>query len=252
MAGGIEQGRTFGREGAGCLAGLEHPRKDGGKRPAITLGGHQGLELLHHGGIVLPGGGVHGNHARGVTHAQHLLARELPVHVAGQCGEEGDVAHVLLPVEDALVEMGDAPPQGDVEAEEAGELGCGLARIGVPPGAEGRQHAAVGRKGHVAVHHGTDAERGQRGDFLAIPLLHVLAERGIAVLEPLPYGIEAVGPEAVFQLVLPRVAALGDGVSLIVDEHGLDACGTKFYTQHGLALLDDGLGIGHGSTEGFA
>ena len=94
--------------------------------------------------------------------------------------------------------------------------------------------------------------RGQRGDFLAILLLHVLAERGIAVLEPLPYGIEAVGPEAVFQLVLPRVAALGDGVSLIVGEDGLDACGTKFYTQHGLALLDDGLGIGHGSTEGFA
>ena len=47
--------------------------------------------------------------------------------VPRQSGDMGQAGDVLLAVEDCLIQVGDGPPLGDVEAEEAGELRRGLA-----------------------------------------------------------------------------------------------------------------------------
>ena len=75
------------------------------------------FELLNHRCVVVLGLRMNRQHARSVAYAEHLLARQLPVDIAGQCGQELDVFHVLLFVEHALVEVGDAPTQGNVEVE---------------------------------------------------------------------------------------------------------------------------------------
>ena len=59
--------------------------------------------------------------------------------VARQGGEKGDVAHMLLPVEDGLVQMGNAPALGNVEVEPLAQILGGLPGGGVAPGAEGGQ-----------------------------------------------------------------------------------------------------------------
>ena len=46
-------------------------------------------------------------------------------------------------VQDGLVQMGDAPPMGDVELEELGKFFGGLARIGIAPGAERSEQISV-------------------------------------------------------------------------------------------------------------
>ena len=118
MAGGVEELGTLGSKPPGTFACREHPGQKVGEPPAEALGGHEAVELPHHAGVIVFRVGVNGEHTRGVTDAQHLLARELPVDIAGQCGEKLDVFHVLLAVEDGLIEMRDAPAQGDVERED--------------------------------------------------------------------------------------------------------------------------------------
>ena len=127
------------------------------------------------------------------------------MYVTSQGGEVLDVGHVLLIVEDALVEVADAPAQGDVVVEELRELCSGLTGIGVTPGAERHQNLLLLVEGHVAVHHGAEADGGQRLNLAVVLLLHILAELSIAVLESVPYGLGRVGPETIYQLVFPLV-----------------------------------------------
>ena len=76
------------------------------------------------------------------------------MYIAGQGGEVLDVVYVLVVVEDALVQVTDAPAQGDVIIEQLRQLGSGLARIGVAPCAERHQDFLLLIEGHIAVHHG--------------------------------------------------------------------------------------------------
>ena len=102
---------------------------------------------------VAAGRGVDREHARRVADAQHPAPGQAPVDVAGERGEEADLRHVRLVVEDRLVVVGDRPPQRDVVAEELGELGRGALGRGVAPRTEGDEELAVVVEREVAVHH---------------------------------------------------------------------------------------------------
>ena len=117
MTGNVQLACTLGRQVSGILACGEHLGEDVQKRPTVVLGGNELVELLHHRGVVVLRLGIHGNHTAGITHTEHLLAGELPVNVTGQSGLELDVLHMLLIVENALIEVADAPTQRDVVVE---------------------------------------------------------------------------------------------------------------------------------------
>ena len=238
VAGDVQPlGARLGQE-TGLFAGAEHLRQDVTQLPREALLFHELLELLHHVGPVVPGGRVHGQHAGGVAHAQHLLAGELPVDVAGQGGEIGDLGHVLLAVQDGLVQVGDAPAERNVVDEQLGQFRGGGTRVGVPPGAEGNEQAALLVERHVPVHHRADADGAEALDLHVVLLADVGAEVGVALLEAEPDEFLAVGPEAVHELVFPLVAALGDGDVVLIDQDGLDAGGAELDAEDGPAGFD--------------
>ena len=201
----VEPRGAFGRERAGLLAGHEDARQDVCELPRIVARSHEGVELVDHLLRVASLGGVDGEHTGGVAHAEHLLARELPVDVSGERREVCDLRDVGLVIEDCLIEVGDAPAQGYVEDEELRELLGGTGRVGVAPGAEGHEYGAVGAEGHIAVHHGADADGRQTLDLHVVVGAHVVAQTCVAVLEAIPDGLGAVGPEPVDELVFPLV-----------------------------------------------
>ena len=68
---------------------------------------------------------------------------------------------MLVILENALIEMGNAPAQRDVVVEELGELGGSLTGIGVTLGAERYEDLLLLVECHIAVHHGGEADGGQ-------------------------------------------------------------------------------------------
>ena len=117
MAAYVETTSALFGEASGILTGQEYFREDILKLPAEAARSDEFVELGYHRGVVLLRGRIYGNHTRGVAYAEHFLAGELPVDVAGKRGEEVDFAHMLLAVEDSLIEMADAPAQGDIVDE---------------------------------------------------------------------------------------------------------------------------------------
>ena len=144
------------------------------------------------------------------------------MNIACQRGQILDVGHVLLVVQYGFVEVRYAPAQGDVVDEKLAQLGSGPARVGVAPRAEGHQNLLLFVEGHVAVHHGTETNGGQRLYLAVIFFQHILPEVGVAILKAIPNGFGGVGPQSVYQLVLPRVASLSNGLVLWVDENCLN------------------------------
>ena len=222
-------------EHASILTCYEALRQNILELPGEAVRSHELVELAYHLGIVGLGVGIDGNHTRSIADAEDLLVGETPVNVAGEGGEIGDVLNVLFAVQDGLIEVRNAPTEWDVVVEELAELGSSLAGVGVAPGAERCEDLltlgnrcpaggfAIGTKGHIAVHHGTDADGGKLLDFAIILSLDVAAKVCIAILNAVPDGFSAIGPESIDELVLPLVTALCDGLVLLVDEDGLDA-----------------------------
>ena len=239
---GVELAGTFGRQASGVLTGHQDAGQDVAQLPAVARS-NQLLELLHHrSGIVLRFG-VDGQHAGGVADAQHALARQLPVDVSGQRRQEVNGGHMGLAVQNGLVEVRDAPAQGDVVNKELGQPGGGGTGVRVAPRAEGYEDVLLLVEGHVAVHHGADADGGEGLYLRAVLLLHVGLQVSVAVLQAAPHGVEAVGPEAVDELVFPRVAALCDGLVFLVDEYRLDAGGAELDAEDGASGFYGGFGI---------
>ena len=112
---------------------------------------------------------------------------------------------MLLIVEDSLIKMTDAPTQGDVVVEEFREFCSCLAGVGIAPCAERHKNLLLLVESHVAVHHSTEADGGKSLNLAVVLLLNILAELGVAVLKSVPYSLCRVGPETVYQLILPLV-----------------------------------------------
>ena len=98
-------------------------------------------------------------------HAEHLLAGELPVHVAGEGGEEIDLANVLFVVEHGLVQVCDGPAFRNVVLEQFGKLLVRFGSVGVLPSAERHQQFAVLIEGEIAMHHAEKPMRPTRVSF---------------------------------------------------------------------------------------
>ena len=235
MAAHVETLGSLGSEETGVLTGIERCGKDVEQFPGETSWSHELVELAHHLGIIGLRVGVDGDHTRCIAHTEDELPGDLPVHIAGKRGEVFDVGHVLLVVEDGLVEMADAPTQRDVVVEELRQFSGCLAGVGVAPSAEGHENLGLVVESHIAVHHRTETDGG-KGFYLAVILVeNVLAEVGVAVLKAIPDGFHTIGPDTVYELVLPLMTALGNGLVLLVDEHGLDSGRPKFDAENGFA-----------------
>ena len=99
-------------------------------------------------GVVVAGRRVDREHPGGVADAEHLLAGEPPVHVAGERREERDAGDVRLGVEDRLVEVRDDQRSGMLCRTGAQPLGglhrswccarCGTASSSSPSASNAR------------------------------------------------------------------------------------------------------------------
>ena len=150
------------------------------------------------------------------------------------------------------MQVGDRPAQGNVEVEESGQLVGRAARVRVAPRAEGSEQAIVRAEGEVAVHHArnTDGTVGRGGDVVA--LADVGDQGGVGALQANHDLVEAVGPQAALQVVLPPVAAGGEDLVVGADEDGFDAGRTEFDAERGVRCGDGGAGVGaHGCSLGL-
>ena len=132
--------------------------------------------------------------------------------------------------------MGDTPSLGNVEMKGFRQLHGRLFRDGIPPGPEGHQHLPVFVKGKITMHHGAEAKRADRGQGDAVFFLHVLRHVSVAVLQPGPDILLAVGPDIVFITVFPLMAAGGDRGVVLSGQNRLDPGGTEFNSQSGFPL----------------
>ena len=145
---------------------------------------------------------------------------------------------MLLVVENALIEVGNAPAQRNVVNEKFGQLCSCLGGVGVTPCAERHEDVLILVESHVAVHHGREAYGGENLYIAVVLGKHFLAQVGIAVLESIPYSFHAIRPKTIDKLVFPLVAALSYRFVLLVDENCLDTGRAKLDTENGLTLLD--------------
>lgn len=98
-------------------------------------------------------------------------------------------------------------------------------------------------KSHIAVHHGTDADGCKLLYLRVILLADISAEVFVAILKTAPDVLDAVGPQSVDQLIVPRVVALRDGFVVRVDQNGLDSGRSKLDSEYRLACFDDCFGF---------
>ena len=138
---------------------------------------------------------------------------------------------MLLAVQHGLVQVGNAPALGDVEAEALCQTLRRLAGDGVAPGAEGGERFAVPVEGQVAVHHAGDAQGPHLREGHAVLLPHIPGKVRVAGLDAPVDLLQGIGPDAVLQLVLPVEAAGGRGDMALVDEHRLDPGGAELNAQ---------------------
>ena len=244
--GRVDERGTLGGQYARVLAGAQHGREDVAQTPRDQALDH-GLVLVEVGLDVGARRRVDREHARGVADAQDVASRQLMMDPPGQGRQAGDARRVFLGVEDRLMQVGDRPAQGDVEAKEAGELVSGASRVGVAPRAERREQVVVRVEGEVAMHHRGDTDRavGRGGDVVA--LAHVRDQGGVGALQAGDDLVEAIGPQAALEVVLPAMAAGGEHLVVGSDEDGFDAGRAEFDTERGVGGGDGDAGVGaHG------
>ncbi len=215
----VQQGRAPFGERARVRAGRENPGQYICQRPGQIAGLHQPVKLLHHFPVVVQGLAVDGEHTAGFAHTHGVDAGEHIMDVPRQGGDVGNLGNVGFLVQNGLVEVGDGPPLGNVEAEQGRQFRRRLPRDGVLPGAEGRQQVPVHVKSQIAVHHAGYAH-GADG----LPVLYP----GQGGLQALPHLVQGVGPHAIFVAGRPDVVPGGHRGMLSIDGHCLDAGGTQF------------------------
>ena len=224
-------GSCLGKHAAAGSRG-QHLRKN---RAQIEPGEIQ--KLPQHAGVIVTGLAVNREHAGSFAHTHHLLARELPVNVACQRREIGDVLHMFLSVQHGLIQVGDAPALRNVEAEERGQLLCRFSGDGVAPGAEFRQLLSVLVKGEIAVHHGGDADGADGREVEAEFVLQIVLQRFDTGPEPGVDAFHGIGPDAVDEPVFPFIVAGGDGTVLLIDQDGFDAGRAKLNPEYGFGQI---------------
>ena len=96
------------------------------------------------------------------------------------------------------------------------------------------------------MHHGTEPYGGKRLYLCIILLAYISAKVCIAVLNTMPNGFHAIGPETIHKLILPLVTALRNRLVLLIDEYSLDTGRAQLHAEHSSTLLN-GFFCGHSS-----
>ena len=232
----VQKLRPFLRQRTRIVSRQKNLRQNIRKLPGIAFVRNQLFKGIDHGRVILLRLRIDGKHARSLADAEHLSAGQLPVHIARKGGQISDILHMLLPVQDGLIEMSDAPSLGNIELKGFRQLHGRLFRDGIPPGPEGHQHLSVFVKRKIAVHHGAEAQRADCGQGDAVFFLYVLRHVRVAVLQTGPDVLLAVGPDIVFITVFPLMAAGGDRSVVLSDQNRLNPGGTEFDSQGCLPL----------------
>ena len=231
-AGGIEEA---------CAALGERARPHAGRHDLrqnfAQLDSRELAEFYKHRLVIVTRRAVDREHAGGLAHTHQLFAGEQKMQIARERREIVDPAHMLLTVQDRLVEVGDAPALWDVEIEERRQLFGGLAGDRVAPGAERGELIALAVKGKIAVHHRGNADRADCRKLEIILLLHVAAQRGKAVLHADAHVLQRIGPDPVDQAVFPLPVAGSDGNMLLVDQNSLDTGRAQLKPEYGFLQI---------------
>ena len=86
-------------------------------------------------------------------------------------------------------------------------------------------------KRQIAVHHGRNADAAHRGQRLAVPGLHIGGQGGVGGLHTTPDFAQRVGPDTVFQPILPGKVTLSDRLAGIVHQHRFNAGGAELNAE---------------------
>ena len=132
---------------------------------------------------------------------------------------------------DLLQVMADCPPLRHGIAEELGKLPALVLGNRIAPGPEGSQQAAIRIEGHIAMHHGADAEGLEPREGDAVSFLDILPQRGIAVRKPFHYILDGICPDTVLIAVLPVMEAACYRGLVRPDEDCLDPCRSEFDSE---------------------
>ena len=135
--------------------------------------------------------------------------------------------------------MGNAPSLGNIELEHRNQFSARLPRHGIAPGAERSQQFARCVKWHISVHHARKSHGSQLCNLHTILLPHILRKTLITALKSLPYIFQAIGPDVIFQSILPVPGTHGNGLMIFIHQHCLNAGRTKFQSQNRLPAPDD-------------
>ena len=114
---------------------------------------------------------------------------------------------MLLPVQNRLIQVGNAPALRNVIGKEPGQFLCGFCGGRVSPCTEGSQLVTLLIKREVAVHHAGDPNRSHLLQFYPLRLPHILHQFPIATLQSAPDLLQIIGPDPVFITVFPIVPA---------------------------------------------
>ena len=130
---------------------------------------------------------------------------------------------MFLPVQECLIEVGNAPTLRDVELQLFREDVRRRARHIVPPCTELCKLLPLPIKRKIAVHHRADPDRANLRERHMIARLHIGSKLRVTGLHARPDRGKRVRPDPVLQLVFPRIAAGGNRLKVRVDEDCLDS-----------------------------
>ena len=231
-AGRVEEQSPLLRQPTGVRSRGQYLRENGAK---IHAG--ERIEFADHILVVIQLFAVDGEHAAGFAHPHDVFAGQFPMDISGKGRQGVDVLNMLLPVEDRLIEVRDAPALRDIESEELCQLFGGRSGDRVAPGAEFRQLLSAFVKGQIAVHHGRDADGSHGRQFNAEFCLYVVFQSRKAGADTGVYVFHGIGPYSVDKPVLPLVIAGRDGDMALIDQHRFDACAPQFKTENGFRKI---------------
>ena len=145
---------------------------------------------------------------------------------------------MFLPVQNRLIQVGNAPALRNVIGKEPGQFLCGFSGGRVSPRTEGSQLVSLLIKGEVAVHHAGDPNRSHLLQFYPLRLLHILHQFPIATLQSAPDLLQIIGPDSVFVAIFPVVSTGSKHFIIRSDQDRLDSGRSQLNSQNRLPLFD--------------
>ena len=205
------------------VSGAAHPRHDIAELPRQLFIGNPRIKLLDHGFVKVERLTVYREHTRRLAYAYDLFTGQSAMYIAGKRCHKVDFCYVFLIVKYGAVEMRYAPALRNIEAEKLRELGCRTLGNGVSPSSEVGELPALSVKYKISVHHAGNAHGTDSSQLNIVFVSYILGKGSVAFAHTRPNIVEMICPNAVFELILPRIAAGRDNLVIFVDEDSLNS-----------------------------